>query len=365
MANPYELDSAEHDRIYASIARKIRASTPQENPRAIIIGGQPGSGKGGLAEKATRELYAQGGGVVVVDVDKLRARHPDNNHLMRENDREAANLTHNDASKWAKRLTNDAIAGRRNLVIDQTSKSPDTLVARTKQLKEAGYNVEFRVMAVNAETSQQRIFTRYEKEKAANEGAGRFTPKAVHDEAYIGIPESVAALEREKTVDAISVHDKHQQRFYENKLHNGEWEIQPPGAKQALERERNRPLTLQDHVEHSQAYAELSSMMQKRNAQPAEREEVEALRLKADRRLAAEMFRQLPKEQALRTHPHLAGAYAAVEAVMEKARQDGLSPQQRRTVEERAKFNAASSIEQGKVPQSKEQTKPADHDLER
>jgi UDP-N-acetylglucosamine kinase len=364
MANPYELSSAEHDRIYNGIARKVRASEPQENPRAIIIGGQPGSGKGGLTEQATRELH-QLGGVVLVDVDKLRSRHPDNNQLMRENDRAAANLTHNDASKWAKRLTNDAIEGRRNLVIDQTSKSPDTLIARTKQLKEAGYNVEFRVMAVNAETSEQRIHTRYEREKAVNGGAGRFTPKAVHDAAYVGIPQSVAALEREKTVDAIQVYDKHQQRIYENTLHKGEWVSQPPGAKQALERERDRPLTLEDHKEHAQAYTELVAMMDKRKALPAEREDIEGQRLKADRRLAAATFRQVPAEEALKTHPELAGAYAAVAAVVERTLQDGLTAQQRRAVEERARFNTASAIEQGRAPQLPEKSQAVEPDIER
>lgn len=355
MANPYELDSAEHDRIYQSIARKVRATKPQERPRAIIIGGQPGSGKGALSEKAARELQKQGG-FVHVDVDKLRSRHPDNNRLMQENDRQSASLTHNDASKWAKRLANDAIEGRRNIVIDQTSKSSDSVISRTKQLKEAGYNVEFRVMSVNAETSMQRIHTRYEREKAAN-GAGRFTPKAVHDAAYVGIPETVAAIERDKTVDAIRVYDKHQERIYENTLRNGEWELQPPGAKAALERERNRPLTLQDHKEHAAAYNELVEMLEARNAELADREDIEAHRLTANRRVMAETFRQLPAEEALKSYPELEGVYQAVAAVTERARADGLNAEQRRTIAERAKFNAASAIEQGRTPPAQVQTR--------
>lgn len=372
MANPYELDKADHDRRYERIAKKYLSAESQEHPRAIIIGGQPGSGKGSLTTIAARELH-KNGGFVLVDADKLRSRHPDNNQLMRENDRAAANLTHNDASKWAKRLTNDAIEGRKNLVIDQTSKSPDALIARTKQLREAGYTVELRVMAVNAETSEQRIHTRYEREKAAD-GAGRFTPKAVHDEAYVGLPESVAAVEREKTVDAISVYDKHQVRIYENTLHNGEWVLQPPGAKAALEAERNRALTMQDHIERANAYTELSEMLAKRDAQPAEREEIETQRLKATRRVTAETFRQVAPEIALKSHPELAGAYAAVAAIAEKARQDGLSAEQRKTIADRARYNVASSIEQGKIPQvqmreAAESTKPAqtrsEPDLER
>lgn len=143
----------------------------------------------------------------MVDVDRLRTLHPDHAGLMDENDRNAANFTHDDASEWAKRLASDAVANRYNIIIDQTSKSPDSLIARITQLHEAGYHVELRVMAVNPEVSEQRIYTRYEREKSIS-GAGRFTPKAVHDDAYVGVAQSVAAVERERPVDKISIYDK-------------------------------------------------------------------------------------------------------------------------------------------------------------
>lgn len=351
MANPYELEKAEHDRRYKRIADKYLPSCEaQENPRAIIIGGQPGSGKGQLTNKAARELFKEGG-FVLVDADTLRERHPAHRDLMRENDREAANLTHNDASKWAKRLTTDAIEGRRNIVLDQTCKSPETLLARTAQLKEAGYHIELRVVAVAPEVSIQRVDTRYENQKAGPEGAGRYVPRAVHDAAYLGLPESVAAVERGKAVDALSIYDKHQNRIYENTLHNGEWVDQPPGGKAALVRERERPLTLQDHREHAAAYDDLAEKLAKRNAEPADREKIEQQRVAAARKLAAETFRQLPKAEALKTHPELAGAYGAVAAVVAKVKEEGLSADQRQVVLARTRHNVAASIEQGKIPQ--------------
>lgn len=364
MVNSYELDKAEHDRRYAKIAAKYLACEAQENPRAIIIGGQPGSGKGQLTQQAAREM-AKEGGFVLVDVDTLRDRHPQNRELMSENDREAANLTHSDASKWAKRLTNDAIEGRRNIIIDQTSKSPDSLVARTTQLREAGYQVEFRVMAVNAEISEQRIHTRYENQKALD-GAGRFVPKEVHDAAYVGLPETLSAVERGKTVDVLKVHNKDQKVIDENTLQNGEWK-KPPQARAALESERNRPLTLQEHKEQVAAYTKLAEMLEKRGAQPAEREAIEAQRLKATHKLAAETFRQVPPTEALKSHPELAGAYAAVAAVTAKAKEDGLTADQRQIVNAQSRHNVAAAVEQGKTPQvqvretvqvKQEQTKP-------
>ncbi|HEX8604085.1 MAG TPA: zeta toxin family protein, partial [Pseudoduganella sp.] len=81
---------------------------PQEKPMAVITGGQPGSGKGGITAQAQKEMAKQGG-YVLVDPDLLRPEHPKHRALMRANDREAADFTHSDASKWAKQLTTDAI----------------------------------------------------------------------------------------------------------------------------------------------------------------------------------------------------------------------------------------------------------------
>nr|AGH89239.1 hypothetical protein [uncultured bacterium] len=154
----------------------------------------------------------------------------------------------------------------------------------------------------------------------------------------------------------------------------GEWVLQPPGGKAALETESNRALTLQDHKEQAAAYIKLAEMLEKRGAEPAEREAIEAQRLKATRRLAAETFRQLPPAEALKSHPELAGAYAAVAAMGAKAKEDGLSADQRQVVMARTRYNVAAAIEQGKTPQvqvrevsqAKQQDRPStDKELER
>lgn len=347
--NPYELTAAEHDRRYKSLAEEAFYGTePQERPRAVITGGQPASGKGTLASNAVNELAGEGG-AVKIDADDLRDWHPSYAALQRENDREAASLVHPDAAKWAKRLTDDAIEARRNLVIDQTSRSPEALIARTQQLREAGYHVELRVMAVNSETSQQRVYTRYEGQKA-DDGVGRFVPKEVHDEAYSGLPESISAVERAKSVDAIKVYNKYQERIHEDTLHNGRWGLEPPRARVILDAERNRSLSIHDLRELSEGFNKISESMAKRGAEPAEREEIEALRLRAERRYAAETFRQLPKEEALKTHPQLERYYAAVDGMAAKIKEDGLSAEAQRIVLDRARYNVAAAVEQGKAP---------------
>lgn len=229
MGNSYELDKAVHDRIYAKIAEEnLVGVDPRDKPTAIITGGQPGSGRGGITAQAKQEM-AQQGGYVLVDSDELRTNHPQYLELMRSNDRVAADLTHGDASKWARRLASDAIANRQNLIIDQTSRNAEQLVALTRKLRAAGYHVELRVMAVKAELSVLRIYYSYENEKV-RVGAARSVQMEFHDAAYKGLSESLEAVERAKSVNTVLVLDKNYQRIYENTLRDGESLTAPPGA---------------------------------------------------------------------------------------------------------------------------------------
>lgn len=98
MATPYTLEQARHEKIYSQISADYLSHVEaQESPRAIITGGQPGSGKGALARQA-ENAFAASGSCVSIDVDELRDYHPQYKELQRVNDREAANLVHPDAS---------------------------------------------------------------------------------------------------------------------------------------------------------------------------------------------------------------------------------------------------------------------------
>ncbi|CAH2784418.1 MAG: hypothetical protein PPHEINF_4832 [uncultured Paraburkholderia sp.] len=76
---------------------------------------------------------------------------------MREDDRTAADRTHGDAGPWAVKLTSAAMAARRNLIVDGTMRDPDNLAKLCRKLRDAGYRIEARVMAVNALVSRLSI----------------------------------------------------------------------------------------------------------------------------------------------------------------------------------------------------------------
>lgn len=95
----------------------LEAATTQAKPRAIILAGQPGAGKGGLADTANLQLR---GDAVLVDLDNLRDLHPDIKALRRAHPYTWSTDTHPFAKAWTDDLLEATVAGRKNLIFDTT-----------------------------------------------------------------------------------------------------------------------------------------------------------------------------------------------------------------------------------------------------
>lgn len=310
MTAAHKLPADQHEQIYSKIAREyLPRATPQEVPVAIITGGQPGSGKSGIAHAAKRELQARGG-FVLVDADEVRSWHPEYHALLRRDDTTAANKTHPDAGAWAGRLGRDAIASKRNVIFDQTSKDPKAVLDLAKKLHEAGYRVELRVMAVNPLVSEQRIHMRYETQKAAT-GHGRFSTKDNHDIAFEGVLRAVEAVELARAVDALRIYDKDHQPIYESGLVAGKWSREPMGAS-AMHAERSRPLTLAEHGELVANYERIGQMLAapERRASPSEVGAVAGLADQARRQYLGQAVREGQDHPALAQVAQILGGMA-------------------------------------------------------
>lgn len=302
MSYPFQLSQEEHEAVYQEIeAHYLPNSEPQEQPRAIITGGQPGSGKSGITDLAKAELFDQGG-YVLIDADLLREESRLYKPAMMHDDRTAANMTHPDAGAWAGRLTMVAAEGRRNLIIDQTSKDPDALEGLAMRLKDAGYRVELRVMSVNEKFSEQRIHTRYESMKEAA-GFGRFSTKDNHDIAYAGVAATIERVEQNKPVDGLRIYDKEHQVLKDNQLQGGEW-INAPDAAKIMHAERERPLSLDERRELAAGYDKLAKMIKApaRQAAPEERAAIEELRAAAHKSVAVVEAKAAAFEETTRNY---------------------------------------------------------------
>ncbi|QPN33412.1 zeta toxin family protein [Diaphorobacter sp. JS3051] len=175
-------------------------------PVAVITGGQPGSGKSALRRNAEQALAPQGG-AALSDPDELRRFHPRFMEFNALDDMSTASMTQADASAWARQLLADAIAERRNIILDRTLGSPGQLAQMADALQAAGYDIRIEAMAVRSEVSAVRIFYRYEHERALY-GYGRFTPPAFHDQAYAGLPDTLARAQQAGLAGSISLYDE-------------------------------------------------------------------------------------------------------------------------------------------------------------
>lgn len=341
MTGEHRLAREVHDRIYSKIALEyLPRAQPQSSPVAIITGGQPGAGKSGLTDGAKRELTGKGG-YVLIDADEFRAWHPHYHALLREDDRTAANKTHADAGAWAARLGREAVATRRNVIFDQTSRDAVAVADLVRRLRHAGYRVELRVMAVHALVSEQRIHMRYELQRTVS-GHGRFATKDNHDAAYAGVYKTVAVVEAARAVDAIQIYNRSHRVIYEAAVQDGWWSRTPMAAK-VMDLERNRALSLAERAELVADYARIIEMLQapRREATAAERATVAGL---------AEQAQRLYLGQALREgrdYAGLAQARRLLQGMAEHAQAQGLDSQARDKALELGREVLARAIERG------------------
>lgn len=237
--------------------------TRVDRPKAIILAGQPGAGKTKMRKEAVESFDAKEG-FVAIDTDELRASHPRYKTFAKENDRTAAARVQKDASQWSDELIQDTIDARCNLLVDGTLKTPDNARSLCTQLKENGYEVEIRALAVPIEDSEMRIYSRYERQREEL-GTGRWVPKGIQHEAYPGMVESLRVVEDEGLAGTMKVYRDSPsfEQIYENKNASlGGMDA----ASKTVEQERARKRSVKELEGRLADSSDIIKRMEKRNA---------------------------------------------------------------------------------------------------
>ena len=134
-------------------AQRAARSSAQDQPRVVLVGGQPGAGKSAGGELVRDELKAQGG-FVHVDADRMRERIPLGTARLPSSETQA------DAGRLANALRLMAIEARRNIVEEGTFRNPQSVQRFVDRLQEQGYKVEMVVVATSREESLLGIYQR-------------------------------------------------------------------------------------------------------------------------------------------------------------------------------------------------------------
>jgi Zeta toxin len=277
-ADRYRLSPAQHEKIFREeILPDLTHSTHSAPaPRAVILGGQPGAGKSALQSAVEKEMLGQGGVLSIIG-DDLRAYHPQYRRLLAANDKTAAFFTDRDSGQWEK-LIAFARDNHFNVLIESTMRVPDKVCGTARDLRDHGYSVDARALAVHTNWSLLGIHQRYEAMLKAH-GHARFTLRKSHDDAYKGMLETVDRLQREALADRIAIYRRGNIVIYS---YDQEVSGQPAGtARTAIEAERTRPWRVSEKLSHAVSWDKIHQQRVHRRAERAEIAQAKAERSRA------------------------------------------------------------------------------------
>lgn len=245
MDRDFKLSPAEHDRIFEDIRSDSMVGVrPVDRPRAVVLGGQPGSGKSLALETAKQEF--EDFNVLVINGDEYRYRHPQAPEIQQTDEKNFARRTDPDVREWTRKLFEHGIEEKVNILFEGTMRQHEPLSTTLGNLLEHGFHVTAKVVAAHDAVSLTSILLRYETMKEAT-GFGRWVAPASHAAAYEGMPKTLEHIENNQLAHRVEVLDRQGNLLYENNLRDGGWE-HAPGARAAVEAERVRPLTATEKV---------------------------------------------------------------------------------------------------------------------
>lgn len=174
-------------------------------PTGILLGGQPAAGKTGLI----RQIRRQRSDVkfVVINGDEYRQYHPQFRALTDEYGQDAPEYTQPFSNALVEYLKAECLRLRCNFIIEGTMRTYAVIERTAQEIKQAGFWCEAHALAVHRQDSLLGIFERFEADKQRT-GVGRFSPIAVHDEAYRQIPLNLAEADTEKLFDRLAVYTR-------------------------------------------------------------------------------------------------------------------------------------------------------------
>lgn len=191
----YKLSEEEHNKIYKEIEKEVFVnSTPQDEPIAIIVGGQPGCGKGGVIAYTKSQVEANGKCIILITTDEYKPYHPNAIEIARKYPTEYVEIVEQDAGPWTGSIMKKAIDDKHNFIFEGTLKN-DRILDRIQELKQNGFNVTVRVLAVPRLESLLTVHERYEKQMEVLT-YGRLISIEHHNKAYDGIPAVVDKIEK-------------------------------------------------------------------------------------------------------------------------------------------------------------------------
>ncbi len=228
----FEYSSAQYAEQYRAIKQWVTAPFSYvRNPRAYILGGQPGAGKTSLQYL----IQKQDRNVIVINADAYRKFHPYFFEIQRKYGNDSPKYTQPFINQVTEQLIDELSTEKYNLIIEGTLRTVTVPLNTCQALKDKCYRVELHVIAVKRTISYESTLLRYEL--AIKQGEiPRATAKAHHDLVADAIVDNLDAIEKAGAFDAIKLFNRNGDCLYpavgyssaadvENRMLNGWWTI--------------------------------------------------------------------------------------------------------------------------------------------
>lgn len=271
----YKLPEKKHQEIYKQIEKEVfeKASVSTE-PIAIIVGGQPGSGKGAVISYSKKEAENAGKCIIIITTDEYKPYHPNAIEIARKYPTEYVEIVEQDAGLWTGKVLKKAINDRYNFIFEGTLKN-DRILDRIRELKNNGFFVIVRVLAVSRLESLIAVHERYQNQ-IEHMGWGRLISIDHHNQAYDGIPAVIDKVEK-SGLCAVEVYIRGKEISNPKKVYSSNEENERyPTARIALE-EYRKSEKYKTEITAKQRIKELKQQFINRNANKSEIKQLDQL----------------------------------------------------------------------------------------
>ena len=186
--------------------------TSHETPKAIVLAGQPGAGKGALVRAAREEFR---GDILVIDPDEQRERLPGVRRLQESDPFGWPKATNTDAFKLANGLRDEGIKRHVNLVIDGSMSDAGNSIRTIEALQKKGYEVEVRAISTHWLESEQGIDRRFARQ-IDRFGVARDVDMDFHNRVYNDLPGNMEKVAEARGVQ-VRIYDRELNELYDNR----------------------------------------------------------------------------------------------------------------------------------------------------
>ena len=228
--------------------------SPTENPKVVLLGGQPGAGKSGLENIINKKKnYAS------ISGDDYREYHPRFKEINLEYGRDASKYTQQWAAEITEKLIKELRKEKYNLIIEGTLRTAELPLKEANAFKKADYKVELNVVVVKPEKSRLGTLERYEAMLKQGK-VPRMTPKEHHDLVVNNIGNNLEIIYNSKAFDNIKLFDRENNLLYNYK------ESPNVNPKDILNKEFNRVWKKEEIEKFKEKWENLIKIMESRKA---------------------------------------------------------------------------------------------------